>query len=60
MAPWTIATIGDATRLAQVADLMTHQLKTDRRVRQANYRVETDVAIRSVVSVKPFVYAVAS
>lgn len=59
-APWTIATIGDATRLAQVADLMTHQLKTDRRVRQANYRVETDVAIRSVVSVKPFVYAVAS
>jgi len=60
MAPWTIATIGDATRLAQVADLMTHQLKTDRRVRQANYRVETDVAIRSVVSVRPFVYAVAS
>jgi uncharacterized protein YlxW (UPF0749 family) len=60
MAPWTIATIGDATRLAQVADLMTHQLKTDRRVRQASYRVETDVAIRSVVSVTPFVYAVGS
>src|SRR5579859_5317160 len=60
MAPWTIATIGDATRLAQVADLMTHQLKADRRVRQAAYRVESDVAIRSVVSVKPFVYAVAS
>jgi uncharacterized protein YlxW (UPF0749 family) len=60
MAPWTIATIGDSTRLAQVADLMTHQLKTDRRVRQASYRVESDVAIRSVVSVKPFVYAVAS
>ena len=60
MAPWTIATIGDATRLAQVADLMAHQLKTDRRVRQANYRVESDVAIRSVVSVKPFVYSVGS
>ena len=60
MAPWTIITIGDATRLAQVADLMTHQLKTDRRVRQASYRVESDVAIRSVVSVKPFVYAVGS
>jgi uncharacterized protein YlxW (UPF0749 family) len=60
LAPWTIATIGDATRLAQVADVMTHQLKTDRRVRQANYRVETDVAIRSVATVKPFVYAVAS
>lgn len=60
MAPWTIATIGDATRLAQVADLMTRQLRTDRRVRQAAYRVESDIAIRSVVSVKPFVYAVAS
>jgi uncharacterized protein YlxW (UPF0749 family) len=60
MAPWTIATIGDSTRLAQVADLMMHQLKTDRRVRQANYRVEADVAIRSVVSVKPFVYAIGS
>jgi len=58
MAPWTIVTIGDATRLAQVADLMTHQLRTDRRVRQAAYRVESDIAIRSVVSVKPFVYAV--
>lgn len=58
MAPWTIATIGDATRLAQVADLMTHQLRADRRVRQASYRVESDIAIRSVVSVKPFVYAV--
>jgi uncharacterized protein YlxW (UPF0749 family) len=60
MAPWTIVTIGDATRLAQVADLMTRQLKTDRRVHQAAYRVESDVAIRSVVSVKPFVYAVGS
>jgi uncharacterized protein YlxW (UPF0749 family) len=60
MAPWTIATIGDSTRLAQVADLMMHQLKTDRRVRQANYRVEADVAIRSVVGVKPFVYAIGS
>jgi uncharacterized protein YlxW (UPF0749 family) len=60
LAPWTILTIGDATRLAQVADLMTHQLKTDRRVHQAAYRVESDVAIRSVVSVKPFVYGVGS
>jgi uncharacterized protein YlxW (UPF0749 family) len=60
MAPWTVSTIGDATRLAQVADLMTHQLKTDRRVRQAAYRVETDVVIRSVISARPFVYAVAS
>lgn len=59
-APWTIAAIGDPTRLAQVADVMTHQLKTDRRVRQAAYRVESDVAIRSVVSLRPFVYAVAS
>ena len=59
-APWTIATIGDPLRLAQVADLMTHQLRTDRRVRQATYRVEDDIAIRSVVSAKPFVYAIGS
>jgi uncharacterized protein YlxW (UPF0749 family) len=60
VAPWTITTIGDANRLEQVADLMTRQLRTDRRVRQASFRVDRDVVIRSVVSAKPFVYAVAS
>lgn len=60
VAPWTISTIGDPNRLAEVADLMIHQLRTDRRVRQATYRVESDVAIRSVISQKPFVYAVGS
>lgn len=58
--PWTIAVIGDPTRLGLVADLMTQQLRTDRRVRVATYRVESDVVIRSVISEKPFVYAVPS
>ena len=54
--PWTISTIGDANRLGEVADLMTQQLRADRRVRQATYRVEADVVISSVVSERPFVY----
>jgi uncharacterized protein YlxW (UPF0749 family) len=58
--PWTITTIGDANRLAEIADLMTKALTADRRVRQATYRVEADVAIRAVVSARPFVYAVDS
>lgn len=56
--PWTITTIGDANRLAEVADVMTKALRADRRVRQASYRVEADVVIRSVVSARPFVYAI--
>jgi uncharacterized protein YlxW (UPF0749 family) len=54
--PWTIAVIGDANRLATAADLMTQQMRGDRRVRQATYRVEADVEIRAVVSQRPFVY----
>jgi uncharacterized protein YlxW (UPF0749 family) len=56
--PWTIAVIGDANRLAQSADVMTQQMRADRRVRQATYRVEADLAIKAVVSERPFVYAV--
>ena len=56
--PWTITTIGDANSLAEVADVMTKALRADRRVLQATYRVEGDVVIRSVVSARPFVYAV--
>jgi uncharacterized protein YlxW (UPF0749 family) len=56
--PWTISVIGDANRLAQAADLMTRALRSDRRVRQATYRVEADVVIRAVVSERPFVYGV--
>jgi uncharacterized protein YlxW (UPF0749 family) len=56
--PWTITTIGDANRLAEVADVMTTALRADRRVRQATYRVEGDVVIRTVVSARPFVYAI--
>jgi uncharacterized protein YlxW (UPF0749 family) len=58
--PWTITTIGDANRIAEVANLMTQELRADRRVRQASYRVEADVVIQSVVSERPFVYAIAS
>src|SRR5260370_18585753 len=58
--PWTITTIGDANRLAEVANLMTQALTADRRVRDANDRMKSDVVIRSVVSSRPFVYAVAS
>jgi uncharacterized protein YlxW (UPF0749 family) len=58
--PWTISAIGDSNRIATVADLMTKQLHADRRVRQATYRVEADVVIRSTVNQKPFVYAVSS
>src|SRR6202158_2309999 len=42
--PWTIAAIGDANRLAVAADLMTQQMRGDRRVRQATYPVEADGA----------------
>jgi uncharacterized protein YlxW (UPF0749 family) len=58
--PWQISVIGNADRLSDVADLMSQQLRADRRVRSAVYRVEADVLIRSVISEKPFVYALAS
>ena len=57
-APWTISAIGDANRLAQAADAMTQQMRADRRVRQATYRVEADVVIRAVVTERPFVYGI--
>jgi uncharacterized protein YlxW (UPF0749 family) len=56
--PWTILVIGDANRLGEAADLMTQQMRSDRRVRQASYRVESDVEIRSVVTERPYVYVV--
>jgi uncharacterized protein YlxW (UPF0749 family) len=56
--PWTISVIGDANRLAQAADVMTQQMRTDRRVRQATYRVEADVVIRAVVTERPFLYGI--
>ena len=59
-APWTLSVIGDSARLAQVAELMSQQLRADRRVRTATYRTVTDVVISSVISEKPFVYAIPS
>ncbi len=58
--PWTISAIGDTTRLSVVADLMLQQLHADRRVRSVSYRVESNLVITSVVTEKPFVYAVPS
>ena len=58
--PWRITVIGDTVRLTDVAQEMTQQLRADRRVRSASYEVRPDVVIRSIVSKKPFVYAVAS
>jgi uncharacterized protein YlxW (UPF0749 family) len=58
--PWRIVAIGDPARLAGVADLMTQQMRADRRVRTASFTTDPDVEIRSVVSETPFVYAVPS
>jgi uncharacterized protein YlxW (UPF0749 family) len=55
-APWTFLVIGDPTRLAEIADAMTQQLRGDRRVREAAYQVESTVVIRAVVTERPFVY----
>jgi len=52
--------IGDPARLAEVADLMTQQLRADRRVRTATYRSLSNVVITSVISERPFVYAIPS
>ncbi len=52
--------IGDPVKLAEVADLMTQQLLADRRVRAAGYRTVNDIVISSVISEKPFVYAIPS
>ncbi len=56
-APWTISAIGDANRLAEAADAMTQQMRADRRVRQASYRVETVIDIRAVTTERPYLYA---
>jgi uncharacterized protein YlxW (UPF0749 family) len=54
--PWIFTVIGDSTRLAETADLMTQQLRGDRRVHQATYSVEPDVVLRAVITERPFVY----
>jgi uncharacterized protein YlxW (UPF0749 family) len=59
-APWTISAIGDANRLAEAADVMTQQMRADRRVRLASYRVEAVIDIRAVTTERPYVYANAS
>jgi uncharacterized protein YlxW (UPF0749 family) len=59
-APWRFEVIGDPNLLAETADLMTQQLRGDRRVRVAAYSVEQDLVVRAVVTERPFVYAVSS
>jgi uncharacterized protein YlxW (UPF0749 family) len=58
--PWRFEVIGDPNRLAETADLMTQQLRGDRRVHEAVYVVEQDLVVRAVVTERPFVYAVSS
>jgi uncharacterized protein YlxW (UPF0749 family) len=56
--PWRFEVIGDSNLLVETADLMTQQLRGDRRVHEAVYEVEQDLMMRSVVTERPFVYAV--
>jgi len=56
-APWTFAAVGDPDRLQRAAERMTRSLRTDPRVHDASYRVEADLVIRPVLSLRPFVYA---
>lgn len=54
--PWSLSAIGEPTRLAGAADQMTRALRDDPRVRRADYRSQDDLAIRSTVVQRPFVY----
>jgi uncharacterized protein YlxW (UPF0749 family) len=54
--PWTLVAIGDPGRLGGAADQMTRALRADPRVRRADYRSVADLAIRSTVVQRPFVY----
>jgi uncharacterized protein YlxW (UPF0749 family) len=56
--PWRFEVIGDSNLLVETADLMTQQLRGDRRVHEADYEVEQDLVVRAVVTERPFVYAV--
>ncbi len=54
--PWTFVAIGDPDRLQSTADLMTRSLRSDPRVRRAEYRYAADLVIRATVAPRPFVY----
>jgi len=58
--PWRFEVIGDSNRLVETADLMTQQLRSDRRVHEAVYVVEQDLVVRAIVTERPFVYAISS
>jgi uncharacterized protein YlxW (UPF0749 family) len=55
--PWVLVAIGDPSRLSAVADLMVRSLRADSRVGSASYRSDPNLAIRSTVPLRPFVYA---
>jgi uncharacterized protein YlxW (UPF0749 family) len=57
--PWTLTAIGDPDRLQTTGDLMTRSLRSDPRVRRADYRFASDLAIRATVALRPFVYGTA-
>jgi len=54
--PWTLAAIGEPSRLDEAAAQMTRSLRDDPRVRRADYRPDPDLAIRATVAQRPFVY----
>src|SRR2546422_11475159 len=55
--PWKISVIGDADRLSDIADLMSQQLRADRRGRVCPLPPGAGGPIRPLISEKPFVYA---
>lgn len=54
--PWTLAAVGDPSRLAAVAQQMTRSLRTDQRVRAATYRSDPDLQIAATSAPRPFLY----
>jgi uncharacterized protein YlxW (UPF0749 family) len=55
--PWVIEAIGDPAQLAAAADQMTRTLRSDPRVRNADYRASATLSLAAVLRPRPFVYA---
>jgi uncharacterized protein YlxW (UPF0749 family) len=55
--PWQFLAIGDQERLSATAEVMTRALRSDPRVAAASYEVVPDLAIKAVLTARPFVYA---
>jgi uncharacterized protein YlxW (UPF0749 family) len=55
--PWTFQAIGDQSRLAATADVMTRSLRSDPRVKSAYYATDPDLVIKAVITPRPYVYS---